>query len=63
MYGIDEYLDSARSTSSSTVEVNPPTVDMTDEIQQKLSAINSLSDSTLIGVDLYIAALTCFYCN
>lgn len=60
-YGVDEYLGSSAGSTSNIVEVDPPTVSITDEIQQKLSKIKPLSDSTLMGVDLYIAALACFY--
>ena len=58
-YGIDYDGGSSNDTSDSddAIEVVPPMLDLSEQILEQVSLVNPLAQSTVMGIDIYVAVL------
>ena len=58
-YGIDYDRGRSNDTSNSdnAIEVVPPMLDLSEQILEQVSLVNPLAQSTVMGIDIYVAVL------
>jgi hypothetical protein len=62
-YGIDSGYPHSYSRDDNHIEVSPPIVSLTSQSIQQMSEVDLLSNSTVMGIDLYVKILSIIHEN